>query len=83
MASIICETQRAAELENSIHAVQSKITAALGSNSNARNTPVLVAVSKFKPASDIMGCYQAGIRDLGENYVDELAEKASQVSVSD
>ncbi|ULQ54467.1 YggS family pyridoxal phosphate-dependent enzyme [Flavihumibacter fluvii] len=35
----------------------------------------LVAVSKTKPASDILDLYNAGQRDFGENYVQELVEK--------
>lgn len=42
--------------------------------------PRLVAVSKYKPAADIMACYQHGQRDFGENYAAELAEKAAVVS---
>jgi pyridoxal phosphate enzyme (YggS family) len=37
----------------------------------------LVAVSKTKPASDILGLYQLGQRDFGENYVQELVDKAA------
>jgi pyridoxal phosphate enzyme (YggS family) len=40
---------------------------------------VLVAVSKTKPASDIMELYKLGQRDFGENYVQELAEKYEQL----
>jgi uncharacterized pyridoxal phosphate-containing UPF0001 family protein len=80
MSEISCEAERAAELANSLQNVQTKITAALGNNPNAQNAPVLVAVSKLKPVSDIMGCYEASHRDFGENYVDELAGKASQVN---
>jgi uncharacterized pyridoxal phosphate-containing UPF0001 family protein len=37
----------------------------------------LVAVSKLKPASDILGVYEVGNhRHFGENYAQELAEKA-------
>ena len=36
----------------------------------------LVAVSKFKPAADILEAYRAGQRDFGENYVQELVDKA-------
>jgi pyridoxal phosphate enzyme (YggS family) len=39
----------------------------------------LLAVSKLKPASDVLACYHAGHRDFGENYVNELVDKASQV----
>ncbi len=35
----------------------------------------LIAVSKTKPASDIQDLYNAGQRDFGENYVQELVEK--------
>ncbi|UYQ94209.1 YggS family pyridoxal phosphate-dependent enzyme [Chitinophaga horti] len=35
----------------------------------------LVAVSKIKPASDIMALYKAGQRIFGENYVQEMMEK--------
>ena len=36
----------------------------------------LVAVSKFKPNEAIQEAYEAGQRDFGENYVQELVEKA-------
>lgn len=36
----------------------------------------LVAVSKIKPVSDIQALYNLGQRDFGENYVQELIEKA-------
>ena len=35
----------------------------------------LVAVSKFKSPADIMKAYEAGQRDFGENYVQELVDK--------
>lgn len=37
----------------------------------------LVAVSKTKPASDIQSLYDQGFRCFGENYVQELLDKAS------
>jgi PLP dependent protein len=39
----------------------------------------LVAVSKTKPASDIQELYELGHRDFGENYVQELVDKAAQL----
>ena len=36
----------------------------------------LVAVSKTKPASDILELYDLGQRDFGENYVQEMLDKA-------
>ncbi len=40
----------------------------------------LVAVSKTRPATEIEQAYQAGQRAFGENYVQELVEKAQQLS---
>ena len=39
----------------------------------------LVAVSKTKPVKDILELYDLGHRDFGENYVQELVEKAEQL----
>ena len=66
--------QRKSELHLSLSEVKSRVQQASG------DRPVnLVAVSKFKPASDVLACYEAGQRDFGENYVQELVEKAEQV----
>ncbi|KAJ7497065.1 hypothetical protein FB451DRAFT_1018760 [Mycena latifolia] len=42
----------------------------------APNPATLVAVSKYKPASDIQACFSDGQLDFGENYVQELEDKA-------
>ncbi len=39
----------------------------------------LVAVSKSKPAEDIKELYDMGHRDFGENYVQELVDKETQL----
>lgn len=39
----------------------------------------LVAVSKTKPVQDIEALYNAGQRDFGENYVQELLDKQAQL----
>jgi len=39
----------------------------------------LVAVSKTKPVEDILELYELGHRDFGENYVQELVEKAERL----
>ena len=39
----------------------------------------LVAVSKTKPVEDILALYDLGHRDFGENYVQELVEKAGSL----
>jgi len=40
---------------------------------------ILVAVSKTKPIEDILALYELGQRDFGENYVQELVDKAAQL----
>ena len=40
---------------------------------------ILVAVSKTKPVEDILELYNLGHRDFGENYVQEVVEKAAQL----
>lgn len=40
---------------------------------------LLVAVSKTKPNSDILEAYEAGIRDFGENKVQELTDKQPEL----
>ncbi|ORY33386.1 hypothetical protein BCR39DRAFT_463705 [Naematelia encephala] len=62
--------QRAQELKDNIEAVQREIQ-------NARSTSCrLVPISKLKPASDIKALYDAGQRHFGENYIQEMADKA-------
>jgi PLP dependent protein len=39
----------------------------------------LVAVSKTKPAADILELYSLGQKDFGENYVQELVDKQQQL----
>ncbi|XP_058812534.1 pyridoxal phosphate homeostasis protein [Topomyia yanbarensis] len=43
--------------------------------------PLLVAVSKTKPVELILDGYSVGQRDFGENYVQELIEKANSAKI--
>lgn len=43
------------------------------------STVTIIAVSKTKPAKDILEAYEIGVRDFGENYVQELVEKHEQL----
>ncbi|KAJ7614122.1 hypothetical protein FB45DRAFT_759021 [Roridomyces roridus] len=62
---------RSAEILESLQEIRSRVQLATTSG-----TPTLVAVSKYKPASDIQACFGAGQLDFGENYVQELEDKA-------
>ncbi|MFA6058105.1 MAG: YggS family pyridoxal phosphate-dependent enzyme [Taibaiella sp.] len=48
-------------------------------NSLSETNTTLIAVSKLKPAEDIKALYELGQRDFGENYVQELVEKQTQL----
>jgi PLP dependent protein len=69
--------ERTAELVASLAEIRSRVKA----SSLPQVSPMLVAVSKLKPASDILACHNAGQLDFGENYVQELEEKARIVSM--
>lgn len=60
--------------------VRARIERAATSAARAPDTVRLVAVSKTKPASAIREAYEAGQRDFGENYAQELAEKAEALA---
>jgi PLP dependent protein len=70
--------ERTAELYTALSEIRARISAASASNNSPpRRPPTLVAVSKFKPAEDLRACYDVGQRDFGENYAQQLVEKAS------
>lgn len=80
--------ERCAELAQNLSEIRSRISAASQLRSfpspptspTGSRKPQLVAVSKYKPAADVLVCYEHGQRNFGENYVQELLEKAKQVS---
>ncbi|KAI0034767.1 hypothetical protein K488DRAFT_44797 [Vararia minispora EC-137] len=66
--------KRSLELVENLTEIRERVRQAAGSSH--ASPPALVAVSKYKPAADILVCYDAGQRDFGENYVQELVDKA-------
>ncbi|KAJ7804789.1 hypothetical protein B0H14DRAFT_2882947 [Mycena olivaceomarginata] len=66
---------RKEEILESLAEIRSRVEHAVPS-SEAFHTATLVAVSKYKPASDIQACFEDGQLDFGENYVQELEDKA-------
>ncbi|KAK5064347.1 hypothetical protein LTR84_000180 [Exophiala bonariae] len=72
---------RASTLTANLTSIQKRITTASTSTSTSSpnsHPPRLVAVSKLKPASDILALHQPPVsqQHFGENYVQELLEKA-------
>ncbi|KAK0446206.1 hypothetical protein EV421DRAFT_1901883 [Armillaria borealis] len=66
--------ERKAELLESLAEIRSRVLSA-----SPATPALLVAVSKYKPASDIQACLEDGQLDFGENYVQELVEKAKEL----
>ncbi|BGP12453.1 hypothetical protein JCM10213_006981 [Rhodosporidiobolus nylandii] len=50
-----------------------------GRKDGEESQPRLVAVSKYKPANDILALYECGVRHFGENYPQELEGKAKDL----
>ncbi|THV06314.1 hypothetical protein K435DRAFT_773290 [Dendrothele bispora CBS 962.96] len=71
-------TERTQELRENLKEIRQRVQDASASVSSGTPTK-LVAVSKYKPSSDIMVCYEDGQRDFGENYVQELVDKGKEL----
>lgn len=59
-----------------LHDVRARIHSAARDAGRAPTSVKLVAVSKTQPPSAVREAYAAGQRDFGENYVQELLQKA-------
>jgi pyridoxal phosphate enzyme (YggS family) len=60
--------------------VRARIDAACQRAGRERASLTLMAASKFQSAAAIRAAYEAGQRDFGENYVQELAHKAAELA---
>lgn len=67
-------------IEKNLDRVRSRLAAALASAGRAADSARLVAVSKFQSAASVRAAYAAGQRDFGENYVQELTQKAAELA---
>ena len=54
--------------------VQANVQAVRERVAKVSQSATLIAVSKLKPLSHVKAAFDAGQRDFGENYVQELAE---------
>jgi len=59
--------------------VRARVAAACARAGRAPESVTLVAVSKLKPAALIREAHAAGQRDFGENYAQELRDKAAEL----
>jgi pyridoxal phosphate enzyme (YggS family) len=66
-------------LNHRLEAVEERIHAACQRSGRNRSEITLIAVTKVFPASVVREAYAIGLRDFGENYVQEFSEKAPQL----
>ena len=62
-------------IKDNIIEVKNEILEALAHSSRGENDALLIAVSKTKPIEMLEEAYEAGMRDFGENKVQELVDK--------
>ena len=62
-------------IKDNISIVQNDINEALMRSNRENNSAKLIAVSKTKPVELLQEAYDAGMRDFGENKVQELVDK--------
>ncbi len=66
-------------ISDNIRKVKEKIAQSCERAGRADNEVTLIAVSKTKPVALLKQAYDAGIRDFGENKVQELVDKLPQL----
>lgn len=67
------------EIAERLAGVRARIEGASARSSRDPGSVRLIAVSKTKPAAAIREAYAAGQRDFGENYAQELVQKAAEL----
>ncbi|GMM33995.1 hypothetical protein DASC09_013200 [Saccharomycopsis crataegensis] len=69
--------QRTQELVGNYDAIGAQVAEACKKYQRPQSQVRVLPVSKFKPANDILALYETkGLRNFGENYVQELVEKS-------
>lgn len=66
-------------LKENLHTVETKIAEACARAGRNRDDVTLIAVSKTKPVEMLQEAYDNGIRDFGENKVQEMCDKIPQL----
>ena len=70
METMLCEN---------LKKVEDNVDAACGKAGRSRDEVTLIAVSKTKPVEMLSTIYNQGIRDFGENKVQEMCDKVEQL----
>lgn len=67
-------------IQDNLQTIGERLQAAEQRFNRPLNSVQLVAVSKFHPVDSIKAAYKAGQRAFGENYVQEMVEKAQHLA---
>lgn len=70
-------------ISDNINTIREKISRACARAGRSSSEVTLVAVGKTFPSSAVLEAVDAGVADVGENYVQELLAKRSDLSRSD
>ncbi|KAJ3808387.1 hypothetical protein F5876DRAFT_46110 [Lentinula aff. lateritia] len=73
--------ERTAEIQKSLTEIRGRVSRTVEALGLVSDIPKLIAVSKYKPSADILVCYELNQRDFGENYVQELVDKAKELPI--
>ncbi|HCL02627.1 MAG TPA: YggS family pyridoxal phosphate-dependent enzyme, partial [Lachnoclostridium phytofermentans] len=65
-------------IQENITNVLQKIEAACKRSNRSKEEVILIAVSKTKPIEMLIEAYHAGLREFGENKVQELCDKCEK-----
>ncbi len=71
---------RAEELKANLKSVEERVSDACARAGRDRSEVTLIAVSKTKPIEDLQVIYDQGIREFGENKVQELTGKIPEMA---
>ena len=65
-------------LINNLKSINEQIISCIESNNREINEVKLIGVSKKKPIEMVMEAFDAGLKDFGENYVEEFVSKQTK-----
>lgn len=71
------------KIADNLKIIQKRIEAACFKSGRRAEEITLVAVSKRKPAADIVAAYNIGLRQFGENTPQELRDKVKEIDFSE
>ncbi len=67
-------------IEKNIENIELKIKKTCDKTKRKRESVKLIAVSKTKPAEAIIEAFNCGVKNFGENYIQEAIEKIDEIS---